>query len=92
MKIQSRISVYIPSIEYTNCEENHPKLNLRKKRRNKIPVVNSTSGYCHEITLLHFRHLPRKIKKLNIGIKSRADIGSSQVLHFDRPFATERPS
>jgi len=43
---------------------------FKNANKNNNPVANSTNGYCKEIFLEHFRHLPRKIIKLKIGILS----------------------
>ena len=59
--------------------------NSTKMRAKQTPARNSTSGYCHEIVVLHERHLPRSAIKLAIGTKS---VHKSVRLHerqIDRP-------
>src|SRR3989344_4482523 len=44
----------------------------KKPAKKIIPVAASTGGYCQDIFFLQYRHRPRKKRKLQIGIKSKA--------------------
>ena len=57
----------------------------KKAITNKILVVNSTAGYCQDISRLQFRHLPFNKIKLNKGTLSYQAIC---FLHFGQ---IERP-
>ena len=59
--------------------------NTKKMSTNIPPAMNSTSGYCQEILLLQFLHLPRRAKKLSIGKRSNQEIVLPQDIHFERP-------
>lgn len=48
-----------------------PSLRLKVTMVKIIPVAISTAGYCQDIFSLQYLHLPRKVIKLKIGIKSR---------------------
>jgi len=50
-----------------------------------IPEHISTNGYCQEILLLQFLHLPVCIRKLNIGTNSYQERVLLQEKHFDLP-------
>ena len=58
----------------------------RKTRTKRSPEPASTSGYCHEILLLHFRQAPPWAMKLAIGKSSTQDRVVLQEKHFDLPF------
>ena len=56
-----------------------------KMRVKMPPAMNSTSGYCHEILLLHFRQEPFKNMKLKIGTSSFQVRLLPHDMHFDLP-------
>lgn len=56
-----------------------------KIRTKMAPAMNSTSGYCQEILLLHFLHDPFWNKKLKIGTNSFHVSPVPHDMHFDRP-------
>ena len=58
---------------------------MMKMRTKMAPAMNSTSGYCQEILLLHLRHEPLKNKKLKIGTSSFQVRLLPQDMHFDLP-------
>ncbi len=43
---------------------------IKKAKTKRIAVINSTAGYCQEMLFPHFRHFPRKNRKLKTGILS----------------------
>ena len=59
--------------------------NVMNIRTKIAPAINSTSGYCHEILLLHFRHAPFCATKLKIGTSSFHVRVLPQDMHMDRP-------
>ena len=59
--------------------------NLAYKTRNIIPELNSTSGYCIEISDLHCEHRPRNQIKLSTGISSYQCSFFPQEKHCERP-------
>ena len=56
-----------------------------KTSTNIAPAMNSTSGYCQEILLLHFLHDPLCARKLNNGTSSFHVNVFPQDMHFDLP-------
>src|SRR3989338_7213997 len=51
------------------------------------PAMNSTSGYCQEILLLHFLQAPFRKAKLNIGTNSFQVRLVPHDRHFERPLS-----
>ena len=55
----------------------------KKERQNKIPVANSTKGYCREIFFPQYLHFPRKKTKERTGIRSQKLSLCLQLSQYD---------